>query len=154
MHKFSVDYPEYNPEKPVLYKIILGKKYFIHKGKDLKASTEKFLDDVFRGMRNKGCPDAYKNVVHYCNTNTALYKVSVEIILNADPDKILRKEDQLYKNIDEEVCLNNPEVPPYRPEWMIKQSLQKRCETCITTGSINNKKTKFKFCPHCGRLNK
>ena len=165
MHKFKViknDPPKgYDPEKPVLYKLYFGDKYFLHKGKKLDDSIERLLDDIFRGMRSgKGdkvfkVNEAYSEVVAHCNRNPSLYKVVCEVVLNADPDKILRKEDSLYRQMKSDPqAFNITSIPPYKPEWMVKQSLQKRCENCITTGFINDKKAKFKFCPNCGRLNK
>jgi hypothetical protein len=156
MNKFSIaEIPEYDGSKPVLYKIFLGNKYYLHKGKTLQESAERFLDDVFRGIRNKSCPEAYSKVVDYCIKHPQVYKAMLEVILNSDPDKILRKEVLMYKAMkNDEESLNRTDLEPYKPEWMIKVGLQKRCDNPITEGIVNGKRLKFKFCPNCGRLNK
>ena len=158
MNKFSVsELPVTDTQKPVLYKIFFSDRYYLHKGKTLKESIDRFLDDIFRGMRGKSCPKSYSEVVSYCLKYPAMHKVSVEIVLNAEPDKILRKEATLYKSMKADPqSLNNTDEEPYKPEWMIKQSLGKRCDkdACIKAGVVNNKKQLFKFCPNCGRLNK
>lgn len=157
MHKFKVTLPDVviDNSKPALYKVHFKDRYYLHKGKVFGESVERLLDDIFRGMRGKKVPDCYSNVVDHCNKYPSLYKVEVELVLNDSPDKILRKETVLYKAMKTDpASLNRLDIAPYKPEWMIKQSLQSRCEECITTGVINDKKTKFKFCPNCGRLNK
>jgi len=142
-------------ENPVLYKVIVGKNYYVHKGKKLADSVNRFLDDVYRGMRGKKCPDNYSKVVEYCNLHPQIYKVSVEVISNGSPDTILKKEKSMYKSMkNDEYSLNRLDLEPYLPEWMLTQSLQKRCENPIYEGIVNGKKIKFKFCPNCGRLNK
>lgn len=140
---------------PVLYKIHIGTRYYLHKGKTLNESVDKLLDDVFRGMRGKKYPEQYKNLVEYCNKYPAIHKVVVELVFNGLPDKLLKMEAKLYKEMaNDELTLNRLDIPPYKPEWMIKESMQSRCENCIKIGIASNKKMKFKFCPSCGRLNK
>jgi hypothetical protein len=154
MHKFIIqDVPKTDPENPVLYKVQFGNMYYLHKGKLLFDSIEKFLDDVFRGMRGKKCSESYSKVVEHCRKYPALHKVSIEIVLNGEPEKILKKEAQLYKTMaKDKLSLNRTDIEPYKPEWMIKSSLQKRCGDCIQSGIIDDKKMLFKFCPVCGRL--
>lgn len=157
MNKFTiVEIPEVRDEtKPVLYKIHLGNRYYLHKGKTLVESAEKLLDDVFRGMRGKKCPEAYSKVVEYCKLHPQVYKAVLEVVFNGEPGTILKKETAFYnQKKPDELSLNRYDVEPYKPEWMIKQTLQKRCENPITGGVVNGKKIKFKFCPNCGRLNK
>jgi hypothetical protein len=141
----------------VLYKVTFGNsgKYYLHKGKKLDESVDRFLDDVYRGMRGKGCPDTYSKVVDFCKKYPAIHKVGIEIVSNAPPDTILKKEAALYKSMKkDEDSLNRLDIAPYKPEWMIREALQKRCENCLKSGVIGKKKTAFKFCPNCGRLNK
>lgn len=157
MNKFLItEIPVVEDEtKPVLYKIWIGKRYYLHKGKALKDSAERFLDDVFRGMRSKSCPEAYTKVVEYCALHPQIYKASLDVVLNSDPAKVLRKEAIMYKAMKtDEESLNRLDLEPYKPEWMIRQSLQARCEICVKTGIVNGKTMAFKFCPNCGRLNK
>jgi len=156
MTKFILsDFPPTDETKPVLYKIELGNRYYLHKGKTLRESAERFLEDIFRGMRGKSCPEAYSKVVEYCKLYPQVYRSNIEVVLNDDADKILKKEASLYKSMKNNFeSLNRTDLEPYKPEWMIKQSLQKRCENPITEGIVNGKKIKFKFCPNCGRLNK
>jgi hypothetical protein len=159
MHKFiisNIDEIEVDPSKPVLYKIHFGSKYYLHKGKTLRESADKLLYDVFRGMISPKAPtEAYRYIIEYCKQKTSLHKVSIEILLNSDPKKILAAEDKFYIKMKGDAdSLNNLSVPPYKPEWMIKHTLQARCQACILSGIVNDKKTKFKFCPNCGRLNK
>jgi ribosomal protein L33 len=90
--------------------------------------------------------------------------VSVDIVLNDEASKVMLREDQLWKELGGkgyEDCLNRLDIPPYKPEWMLKDKFQSRCEECVTSGILerkNNKKdatkVKFRFCPNCGRLNK
>lgn len=156
MNKFIVtEYPETDESKPVLFRVFFAGKYFLHKGKKLQESVDRFLDDIYRGMRGKSCPESYSEVVKYCNKYPNIYKVTVDIVLNAEPDKIIKKEGTLYKSIGKDPdSLNRADIEPYKPEWMLRDAYQKRCENCIKSGLIEGKKTKFKFCPNCGRVNK
>jgi hypothetical protein len=157
MNKFFYsDYPVTDETKPVLFKVFFGNKYYyLHKGKKLKESTDRFLDDIYRGMRGKICPEYYSEVVKYCNKHPQVYKVTIEVVLNDEPDKILRKETALYKSMRKDPeALNRLDIEPYKPEWMLRDSYQKRCENCIKSGVIGSKKISFKFCPNCGRINK
>ena len=158
MNKFTItDLPEVNEEKPVLYKVYFGSNYYVHKGKKLKESLDRLLDDVFRGMRGKKSPKDYDKIVKLCLKYPAINKVSVQKLFNGDPLALLKKESTVLKFLYKDpLCLNDPETPPYKPEWMIKQTLGKRCDKdeCIKSGMVNNKKQSFKFCPNCGRLNK
>lgn len=158
MTKFTLGaLPPTDTTKPVLYKVGFSDKYYLHKSKTLKEGVERFLDDVFRGMRGKSCPESYSEVVKYCLKYPAIHKVSIEVILNSEPDKILRKEAALYKSMRlDQKSLNRLDLEPYKPEWMIKQALGKRCDNgaCMKSGIIGTKKQLFKFCPNCGRLNK
>lgn len=141
--------------KPSLYVISIGKKNYLHKSKTLWDGVDKFLDDVFRGMRGKSCPEFYSNVVDYCNEYPAINKVSVQIILNDAPDKILKKEAALLKSAKNDITsLNRTDLPQLKPEWMLKATFQKRCDNCISSGVVSGKKISFKFCPNCGRINK
>ncbi len=78
MNKFSViEYPEVkNDSNPVLYKVNFANRYYIHKGKKLRDSVDRFLDDVDRGMRGKSCPPDFAHVVEYCKKHPQVYKVS------------------------------------------------------------------------------
>ena len=156
MNKFIItSIPEYSDEKPVLYNIYIGSKgaYYLHKGKKLKESVDRFLDDVYRGMRNKSCPEYYSKVVDYCNKFPAIHQVSVEVVYNGEPAKLLKKEDALYKTMKrDDLSLNRLDIAPYKPEWMLKDAFQKRCENCLKIGLIDGVRIAFKFCPLCGRL--
>lgn len=162
MHKFAITYvdgcdKELDETKPVLYKVWFGNAYYLHKGKKLRESVNRLLEDVFRKMRSHvlQVDQQYVNIVAYCNKNTSLYKVSVELIMNDEAPKILKKEASLYKKMHSDPhTLNRMDIDPYTPEWMLRETLQARCENCLHNGVIAGKKTAFKFCPHCGRLNK
>lgn len=153
MNKFTIaELPETNKDLPILYEIHIGSKYYLHKGKTLKESLDKVLDDVFRGIRDKNYSPAYSFFVKYCKTYPALHRVSVNVVLNDVPKKVLAMEDKRYKQMQSDECtLNNLEIKPYKPEWMLKEIFQERCATCIPDGIINGKKLKFKFCPNCGK---
>lgn len=155
MNKFSIiEYPKTDDTKPVLYKVFFANRYFVHKGKKLRESVDRFLDDVDRGMRGKVCPPDYANVVDYCKKHPQVYKVTIEVLLNDVPAKLLKMEDRLFKGFkNDPEALNDPQKPAYRPEWMLKDIYQQRCDPCITNGTIEGKKTKFRFCPNCGHLN-
>lgn len=158
MNKFTTaPLPPVNDEKPVLYKVFFSNMYYLHKSKTLKEGVDRFLDDIFRGIRGKVSPESYSEVVKYCLKYPAIHRVSVELVLNADPDKILKKELAMRKSMKNDPCsLNRLDLEPYKPEWMIKQALQKRCDndSCIKSGVVSGKKQSFRFCPNCGRLNK
>jgi len=158
MNKFSIgELPETDNDKPVLYKVYFSDKYYLHKGKLLADSLTRFLDDVFRGIRGKKYPESYSEVVKHCLKYPSMYKVTVEVVFNGEPGKLLKKESALYKTMKTDAnCLLLPQSEPYKPEWMLKQSLGQRCEkeACIKSGAIEGKKKLFKFCPNCGRLNK
>jgi hypothetical protein len=146
---------EINQNNPVLYRIHIGTRYYLHKGKILKDSVNKLLDDIFRGIRGKIYDERYSLLVEYCAKYPAIHKVVVELISNDVPAKILKLESSMYKTMKtDELALNRLDIAPYKPEWMIKQSLQARCNECIGKGIINGKSAKFKFCPNCGRINK
>lgn len=146
--------------QPVLYKIHIGTRYYLHKGKTLKESVDKLLDDVFRGMRGKKYPEQYSKLIEYCNKYPSVHKVVVELVFNGVPDKLLKMETKLYKEMaNDDISLNRLDIEPYKPEWMIKETLQKRCTECLThilygEKGKPSKKLVFKFCPNCGRLNK
>ena len=157
MTKFLVsDYPDdVNEDLPVLYDILFAGKYYLHKSKKLREGVDRFLEDVFRGMRGKSCPNQYQKVVDFCNKYPAIYQVQISVVSNDTAPKILKKEKALLKKrMKDENSLNRADIEPYTPEWMLKQSLQERCENPITEGVVKGKKLKFKFCPNCGRLNK
>lgn len=156
MHKFTIgNLPETDETQPVLYKLFFGKMYYLHKGKTLNESADKLLDDVFRGIRKKKCPEAYSKIVDYCLQYPATTVVKLEVIFNGDPAKLLKKEESLYKSMkNDDFSLNRLDIAPYKPEWMLKAAFQERCQDCLKSGIVNGKKTSFKFCPHCGRLNK
>jgi hypothetical protein len=156
MTKFIIsNLPETNEDLPVLYDILFAGRYYLHKGKKLKESADRFLEDVFRGMRDKSCPEQYKKVVEFCKKYPAIYQVQVSLLMNDTAPKILKKEKSLLKKRVRDLnSLNIVGLEPYTPEWMLKQSLQERCDNPITEGTVNGKKLKFKFCPNCGRLNK
>lgn len=156
MTKFIIsNLPETNEEQPVLYDVLFAGRHYLHKGKKLKESADRFLEDVFRGMRGKSCPEQYQKVVEFCKKYPAIYQVQVSLILNDSAPKILKKEKAVLKERLKDVnSLNRADIEPYTPEWMLKQTLQERCENPITEGVVGGKKLKFKFCPNCGRLNK
>ena len=156
MNKFLVsEYPKTDETKPVLFKVFFAGKHYLHKGKKLRESVDRFLDDVDRGMRGKSCPPDYNNVIDYCKKHPQVYKVSIQVVLNDAPAKLLKMEDRLFKGFKNDPdTLNDKEKPAYRPEWMIREVSQQRCENdgCIKDGVIAQKKVNFKFCPNCGRL--
>ena len=154
MNKFLITSTPEVPDKesPVLFKILIGNKHYIHKGKEIKQSVDKFLDDVFRGLRDKVFPDAYIEFVKYCKAYPQMYQVAIQLILNDTPDKILKKEAQLLKEAKKDSnSLNNHDVAQLKPEWMLRHVFQEKCTLCHKNGIIDNKKVKFKFCPNCGR---
>ena len=164
MNKFTIaeraDTKEYDESLPVLYKIHIGNKFYLHKGKNLSESLNRLLDDVFRGIRGKQCPPEYLNFVSYCKKYPAVHRVMPEIVLNAPPAKILALEDKMWKQMkNDESCLNALDIAPYKPEWMLREVMQKRCNEddggCLhALRGSDDKMHKFKFCPNCGRLNK
>jgi len=159
MNKFIVsEYPEVkNPELPVLFKIYIGLKgkYFIHKGKKLKESVDSFLDNIDRFTRDKSCSEYFQKAGSYCKLNPGVNKASIEIVFNGVATSILSREKaMLDKTKKDPDCLNNHELPQLKPEWMLKEAFIKRCDPCITDGTINGKKAKFRFCPNCGHMNK
>jgi hypothetical protein len=158
MNKFSVEeYPETDEINPVIYKVHFANRYYVHKGKKLRESVDRFLDDIDRGTRDKQYPEDYAEVVKYCRTHPQVHKVAIEVLLNDVPAKLLKLENKLFKGFkDDPDTLNNPDKLAYRPEWMLKEVFRERCEDngCIKAGVLNKKKVKFKFCPNCGRLNK
>lgn len=146
-----------DPSNPVLYYVFFGDKgkYYLHKSKTIKEGCDKFLDDVFRGIRGKNFPEMYSNVVDYCKKFPSLYKVSVKVEANLDPDKLLKYEAKLYKLMkNDSNSLNNLVVGQFKPEWMLRHALAEKCVTCLKSGIIAGKKESFNFCPKCGRANK
>lgn len=158
MHKFIVsEYPAVKkPDQPVLYKVWFGNKFYVHKGKVLKDSVEKLLDDVFRGIRGLNCSDLYSNIVAHCKKYPAITRLTVELIANDIPQKIINKEASFYKDKNNPNSLIDTNKTPYIPEWMLKEKFKKRCEEsgCITSGTVNKKTMKFEFCPNCGHKNR
>lgn len=157
MNKFTVaEMPvQAKPDEPVLYKLHIGSKYFLYKGKVLHESVNRLLDDVFRGIRGKACPESHSLLVEYCKRYPALHRVMIDVVLNDTPAKVLAAEEKEYKRMKNDECsLNRLDLEPYKPEWMVKAKFQEKCEKCATSGTIDGKKTKFRFCPSCGRLNK
>lgn len=142
-----------NIDLPVLYRVHIGSMYYLHKGKSLEESLSKLLDDVFRGVRDLKCSEAYSKFVQYCKRYPALHRVQVEVVLNAEAAKVLAAEDKQYKLMkNDEASLNRLDIAPYKPEWMLKEKFQARCEECIKNGIVNGKKIKFRFCPNCGKV--
>lgn len=155
MNKFIVtEYPATDETKPVLYKVYFANRSYLHKGKKLRESVDRFLDDVDRGIRGMKYPDSYSEVVKYCQQYPQVHKVMVEVVLNAEPAKLLRKETAMYKAIkNDPETLNRLDIEPYKPEWMLKEVFQKRCDPCLKTGVVSGKKIAFRFCPNCGHIN-
>ncbi len=155
IHKFTVvgDLPKVkDTENPVLYKVWFSTKFYIHKGKELSPSLDKLLYDVFRGLCGSKYSEQYERVVKYCKQYPALNKVTVELISNDIPAKILKKEEAFYKDKNNPNSLLNFESGPYKPEWMLRDKFTPRCEEvgCIKSGTVNKKKINFNFCPNCG----
>lgn len=152
MNKFLVaEYPATDETKPVLYKVFFANNYYLHKGKKLRESVDRFLDDVWRGMRGKSFPAQYSEVILHCNAHPSLYKVTIDVVLNDTPARILKKEEELYETFKKDkLDLHVPDMPPYKPEWMLKEMYQKRCDPCIKSAIVDGKKMKFRFCPRCG----
>jgi hypothetical protein len=159
MTKFLISsYPATDENKPVLYEVWFAGKSFMHKGKLLKESVDKFLDAVFRGMKKVKLGQEldtyllpYKEIIEYCNKYPAINTVHISIILNADAPKLLKKEKSLLKKrIKDENCLDTTDR--YTPEWMLKEQRQQRCIEHATVGIIDGKKESFMFCPRCGAL--
>lgn len=161
MNKFTVAAMPIQEDKdnPVLFKVELGSRYYIHKGKALAESVNRLLDDVFRGVRDKKCPDHYSLFVEYCKRYPAINKVTVSILLNDTPAKVLAAEGREYKKMKKDSnTLNRLDLEPYKPEWMLRAKFQEKCNECVIyywTGiSMSAKQVKAKFCPNCGRANK
>lgn len=142
-------------EKPVLYRINFGDtgKYYIHKGKLLVFSLNRFLEEVTRGTVGKFCSPHYKKASEYCALHPSVNKVSVELIYNGQPSAILSKEKSLLTKIKRDSsALHDHTLEQLRPEWMLKDIFQKRCTECIPFVITDGKKMKFRFCPNCGHL--
>ena len=159
MNKFTITshIPETDKQKPVLYKVFFSNKYWLHKGKELQQSLDRFLDDIDRGIRGLNFPPCYTEVVNYCKKHPGIHKVSVSLVLNDESPKILKREAAILKAMSKDTdALYDPSKPPYTPEWMLKEKFAERCDDdkCVKSGTISGKKASFRFCPNCGRLNK
>lgn len=161
MHIYNIEY--LSPDKkisedvPVLYRLYFGHQghYLLWKGKKLNDSVESTLSDIFRGFRDKSHLPGVKKVVEFLKIHATIRRVAVEVVYNGKPELLLKKEEAVYKQMrKDKLSLNNFDIEIYKPEWMLKASAQQRCKTCVLSGVINKKTTKFKFCPNCGRLNK
>ena len=161
-HKFIIaePIPETNESLPVLYKLHIGNKYYIHKGRKLKESANRLLYDVFRATKNAAKVDSkplviseyYSNLVDYCVKFPQVHKVMIELVLNDTPEKVLAMEAKLLKKASKDIeCINRTDLAQYKPEWMLRDKYQKRCESCIESGVIGGKDMKFMFCPQCGK---
>lgn len=154
MNKFIYEVPKHDNEQPVLFKVFIGNKgkYFVHKGKQLAASVDRFLDDVFRGTRGMKYPKEYELVVDYCNLFPAINRASIEVLVNGEPGMVLKEEERLLRSIlKDDLCLNHRSIPPYKPNWMLKDVYKDKCIKCVISGTVEGKKLKFNFCPRCGR---
>jgi len=150
MNKYSIaERVEVDIAYPVLYKIEIGKKYYLHKGKRLEDSLNKFLDDLFRGVR----ANEYKGVLHkavdYCKKYPAIHKVSVNVVFNGNAEELLALEDKIYLEMaTDDNSLNDTNIPPYKPEWMLKTFI-KRCAKCPSVGIVYGEEMVFNYCPKC-----
>lgn len=144
-----------NTEMPVLMRINIGTMFYITKGKRFKETVDFFLSDVDRGLRGLKNTPAVEKVVAYCKKFPQINKVSVDLLYNGQPQAVLTKEAALLKkNKSNPECLNDPNIPQYKPEWMQKDIFHKRCVECNHGGVLDGKKTVFRFCPNCGHINK
>jgi len=155
-HKFAITLKgnQLDIDKPVLYKIIFNNGfYYLHKGKNLEQSYSKLLYDVFRAtIKDVTISDDYVNIVSYCKKYPQVNKVTIEVLLNAAPELILKKEKQLWSKAKKDsTCLNRSDKLPYTPEWMIRHKYLKRCEKCVSNGIVDGIKERFVFCPRCGK---
>lgn len=158
-HKFKITYFDTNivdgNTNPCLYKLWFAERYYIHKGKDLYSSVNRLLYDVFRKIvrPDVSISEYYEQIVWYCNKYPQINNVSIEVLGYYPPDKIIGVENALLKKAKgDNNCLNVKNA--YIPEWITKEVRKKRCESgCVKFGIVKNKKSKFAFCPECGRRN-
>lgn len=158
-HKFTIvgGLPEVkNPDNPVLFYVHIASMFYLIKGKKMEETANNFLASIDRALRGLKFQPEMENVVAYCKKHPGINKVSVELVLNGTPQSVLTKEAQLLKQLKKDpASLNNPDVPQYKPEWMLKEVYHKRCEgECINVGIVDGKKMKFRFCPNCGHVPK
>jgi hypothetical protein len=160
MNKFKItewknyEVKTFDTKQPALFKVYFGgKMYFLHKGKDFKVSVNRLLDDISRGILGGKFLPIHKEAVAFCKRNTGLYKVSVELLLNDTPDKVLQMEEELYKEMaDDPLTLNNLAEPIYKPNWMLREVFKEKCSSCMTSvTTIDKEYIEFNFCPICGR---
>ncbi len=161
-HKFATTHIEGQQKDkslPILFKVIFKSGYYyLHKGKDLNESSERLLYDIFRGIvayqngKQLKLSEDILRVVDYCIRYPQINSVRLEVVFNGEPEKLLSIEKKEYnKGKKDPLCLNNFEVYPYTPEWMLRHKYAKRCEKCIKSGVVDDVKMKFIFCPKCGK---
>src|SRR4051812_31441270 len=93
-------------DKPAVYKLYFGRKYFIFKGKYLKVSVEQNLTDINKILWSPKPGHIFMPVCDYIHKARPL-KCKVEVCVQTeDPNLFLNVERQLLEDgRDDENCL-------------------------------------------------
>jgi len=164
-HKFRVsdniiNINNYNTEQPCIYRIFIGKYFFITKTKpnNLVKSANGILYNVFRKSMNDNLTilKDYIPILNIVKKYPQINSVVLDVLTCCPTSKIISEEKKYIKKFQkDELCLNG-NINPYIPIWVTRETKRTICENngCIKSGSVsidnNNTKIKFNFCPNCG----
>lgn len=116
---FRTDISNIDTSMPALYKIHLGSKYFIWKGKSLKKSVEQNMFDIEKLLRRSEQPSHlfYPAIIHIRRGRPARAEIEI-VLLTEDPELLIAAErDTLADAREDKNCLNTI-YEPHRPKWM------------------------------------
>lgn len=112
-------------DKLAVYKIHLGSKYFIWKGKSLKGSIEQNFSDIQKLIWSPKPDHIFMPMIKQIKAGRVL-SAKVEVMITTDDPKVfLETERKLLAEGKADVACINLIFEPYIPKWLQEQLQQK-----------------------------
>jgi hypothetical protein len=112
------NYDEAKADHPAVYKIHLGKTYFIWKGLTVSGSVDQNCRDIFKFSRAPKRGHIFMPMVEYIRKGRILSALVEVIIQTMDPQLLVDTEMKLLTaGSKDEYCLNE-NFEPHIPKWL------------------------------------